>query len=82
MSSRARQLDSALTAPIALRMRPDLSVHPQQHGRERYWVVKDPVAQTYFHLRDEEHAILQMLAGRVSFGDIKRRFEEAFPPCS
>ena len=80
MNSRARQLSSASTAAIALRLRPDLSIQPQQHGRERYWVVKDPVAQTYFHLRDEEHAILQMLAGRTSFGEIKRRFEEAFPP--
>jgi len=65
---------------IALRMRPDLAIHAQRIGRHRYWVVKDPVALTYFHLRDEEHAILQMLDGRVSLAEIKRRFERAFAP--
>jgi putative peptide zinc metalloprotease protein len=61
-------------------MRPDLEVHAQRFGRERYWVVKDPVALAYFHLRDEEHAILRMLDGRTSLAEIKRRFEEVFAP--
>lgn len=65
---------------VALRMRPDLSIEPQQMGRRRYWVVKDPVALTYFQLREEEHAILRMLDGRTSLGEIKRRFEQAFAP--
>jgi len=72
--------DSATTRRVALRMRPDLSVHPQQFGPDRYWVVKDPVALTYFHLREEEHAILRMLDGQTSLAEIKRRFEEAFAP--
>ena len=55
-------------------------VCPQQYGPDRYWLVKDPVALAYFHLRDEEHAILQMLDGRSSLAEIKRRFEEAFAP--
>jgi len=72
--------DATTTRPVRLRMRPDLAVHPQRFGRERYWVVKDPVALAYFHLRDEEHAILRMLDGRTSLAEIKRRFEEAFAP--
>jgi len=72
--------DSSAARGVALRMRPDLSIHPQQVGRQRYWVVKDPVALTYFHLRDEEHAILRMLDGRISLAEIKRRFEQLFAP--
>jgi putative peptide zinc metalloprotease protein len=74
------QSDSAAARPVALRMRPDLSVHAHKYGNQRYWVVKDPVALAYFHLRDEEHAILRMLDGRTSLAEIKRRFEEAFAP--
>ena len=61
-------------------MRPDLVVHPQQLGWRRYWVIKDPVALTYFHLRDEEHAILKMLNGQTNLTEIKRHFEQTFAP--
>jgi len=61
-------------------MRPDLVVRPQQVGGDRYWVVKDPVALAYFHLRDEEHAILRMLDGRATLEEIRRRFEQLFAP--
>ena len=80
MTSPGDMPDSAEARRIALRMRPDLSIHPQRIGQHRHWVVKDPVALTYFHLRDEEHAILQMLDGRASLAEIKRRFEHAFAP--
>jgi len=80
MTSAGNQSDSAAARAVALRMRPDLSIQPQQVGRRHYWVVKDPVALTYFHLCDEEHAILQMLDGRTSMAEIKRRFEQAFAP--
>jgi putative peptide zinc metalloprotease protein len=72
--------DDATARPAALRIRPDLLVIPQQYGRQRYWLVKDPVALTYFHLCEEEHAIWQMLDGRTSLAEIKRRFEEEFAP--
>jgi len=65
---------------VALRMRPDLVVRSQRYGEDRYWLVKDPVALTYFHLREEEYAILQMLDNRASLAEIKRRFEEKFCP--
>jgi len=71
---------SAASRRLALRGRPDLVISPQQYGPDRYWLLKDPVAMTYFHLRDEEHAIFRMLDGRTSLAEIKRRFEEAFAP--
>jgi len=72
--------NSATTRPVPLRVRPDLAIRPQQIGRHRYWVVKDPVALEYFHLRDEEHTILKMLDGQTSLAQIKRRFEQVFAP--
>ncbi|OHB83409.1 MAG: hypothetical protein A2V98_06430 [Planctomycetes bacterium RBG_16_64_12] len=63
-----------------MRVRHDLSIHRQKFGQESYWVVKDPVALAYFHLREEEHAILEMLDGQTSLATIKQRFEEAFAP--
>ncbi len=61
-------------------MRADLAIHCQSYGSRRYWLVKDPVALRYFHLGDEEHAILKMLDGTTSLQEIKRRFESAFAP--
>lgn len=72
--------DSAAARRLALRMRPDLTLVEQRYGPDRYWLVKDPVALRYFHLGEEEHAILRMLDGRTSLAEIKRRFEEAFAP--
>ena len=80
MAALSNALDSAATRSVRLRMRPDLSIRSQQVAGRRYWVVKDPVALKYFHLRDEEHAILQMLDCRSSLEEIKRRFESAFAP--
>jgi len=80
VTRRADAPTSTATRPVALRMRPDLVVRPQQAGSRRYWVVKDPVSLEYFHLRDEEHAIMQMLDGQTSPAEIKRRFEQTFAP--
>jgi putative peptide zinc metalloprotease protein len=72
--------DSAGDRPLALRRRPDLVIVPQEYGRHRYWLVKDPVSLQYYHLRDEEYAILEMLDGRTGLAAIKARFEKRFAP--
>ncbi len=61
-------------------MRPDLVIRPVWHGARRYWVVKDPLAIRYYHLRDEEYALLEMLDGRHSLADVQRQFERRFAP--
>ncbi len=71
--------EAAADRPLTLR-RPDLVIVPQLHGRDRYWLVKDPVALKYFHLREEEHALLRMLDGRTSLAAARRRFEAEFAP--
>jgi putative peptide zinc metalloprotease protein len=72
--------DSATQRPLGLRRRPDLVIEPHLYGAEQYWLVKDPLAARYFHLAAEEHAILNMLDGRTSLGQLKLRFEQAFAP--
>jgi putative peptide zinc metalloprotease protein len=72
--------ESVSERAIALRMRRDLAFCRQSFGRQRYWAVKDPVALAYFHLRDEEHAVLTMLDGHASSESIRRRFEKTFAP--
>ncbi len=72
--------DSAAQRRVALRARPDLTILAQQYGPDRYWLVKDPVSLSYYHLCDEEHAILRMLDGQTSLAEIKRRFDVAFAP--
>ncbi len=77
----SRQRSEAVAdRPLGLRARPDLIIVPQVHGRDRYWLVKDPAALKYFHLREEEHALLALLDGRTSLAEVKRRFEAQFAP--
>jgi len=79
--SSARDIFAAASARrLPLRMRPDLVIVPQFYRSVRYWLVKDPLALRYFHLGEEEHAILKMLDGRASLSELQRRFEDAFAP--
>jgi putative peptide zinc metalloprotease protein len=57
-----------------------VTARPQWIGRRRHWVLKDPLALAYFHLLDEEYAILQMLDGYTSLAEIQRQFEARFVP--
>ncbi len=69
-----------ITSGIGLRMRPDLIVRPQPSGKRRAWIVKDPVSLRYFTFTPQEFAILQWLDGDRSPDEIRREFEDAFPP--
>ncbi len=72
--------ESAAARPLRLRMRRDLQFRRQQFGVDRYWAVKDPVALKYFHLREEEYAILQALDGHTSLEQLLNRCNETFAP--
>ena len=80
MPTLTRTSDSSAARPLPLRMRSDLIVAPQRIAGRRYWAVKDPVAMAYFRLRDEEHAVLEMLDGQASSAEIIARFERRFAP--
>ncbi|MDA1017582.1 MAG: hemolysin D, partial [Planctomycetota bacterium] len=65
---------------VGVRMRPDLQLHPDFFGQADQWGVKDPVTLEYFHLTDQEVAILRMLDARATVGEIQTRFEQRFAP--
>ncbi len=62
-----------------MRLRADLVSQRQCYEGRVSWIVKDPLALNYFRFQEEELAILQQLDGRASLGEIKQRFEQAFP---
>lgn len=66
--------------PLPIRQRGDLSVSPQWHRGQKYWVVKDPITLRYFHLRDEEYAIWKTLDGESSLANICQTFNHRFAP--
>src|SRR5688500_1281215 len=74
------QDNAAETSQLRLRMRKDLQIRPQHFDGERHWGVKDPVSLRYYHLRDEEYCVLQMLDGSTSRDEFVRKFDQRFAP--
>lgn len=66
--------------PLRLKRRPDLESTPQQFGAARYRLVKDPVALRFFHLKEEEFAILSLLDGTATLRSIQSEYQRRFPP--
>ena len=80
MSTLAQSPVSSASRPLPLRMRPDLVVAAQRIAGRRFWAIKDPITMTYFRLRDEEYAVLEMLDCQASTAEIIARFERRFAP--
>jgi putative peptide zinc metalloprotease protein len=76
----AASSNSATTRPLRLRARADLQFDVQTFSGRTYWAVKDPVALRYFHLREEEFAVLEMLDGTASIESIRLAFDRRFAP--
>ncbi|MEI6240616.1 MAG: biotin/lipoyl-binding protein, partial [Planctomycetia bacterium] len=71
---------SSTTRPVGLRRRGDLVTTRQVYQGQAWWVVKDPIALSYYRFRPEEYALLDMLDGEASLEDLKDQFEARFPP--
>ena len=71
---------SSTTRPVGLRRRGDLITTRQVYQGQAWWVVKDPIALSYYRFRPEEYALLDMLDGEASLEDLKDQFEARFPP--
>ena len=65
---------------IAVKMRPDLQVQKIYYQSEPWWVVKDPHDQEYYQFNEHEFAILSWLDGKVSFIQLREKFEKRFSP--
>ncbi|MDR1477377.1 MAG: biotin/lipoyl-binding protein [Planctomycetaceae bacterium] len=80
MVSLQDSLVSSSARKLPVRVRPDLSAQRQQYLGRIYWIVKEPIGSRYFRFQDEEYAIMELLDGTRSLDDIKREFENTFPP--
>jgi putative peptide zinc metalloprotease protein len=65
--------------PIPLEVRKDLAFQHVACQGKGYWVVKDPVALTYFQLQPEQHCVLQLLDGRRNLEEIRTELLDEFP---
>lgn len=65
---------------LLLRRRDDLKARATSYRGEAYWTVKDPVALSYFQLREEEYFLLMQLDGTVSLEDLRQRYNQRFAP--
>ncbi|MCE9546681.1 MAG: biotin/lipoyl-binding protein [Planctomycetia bacterium] len=75
-----RTSSAATERPLALRTRLDLVARRNQYQGDVAWIVKDPLALSYFRFREEEYALLQLIDGHSSLAEIKQRFEAQFVP--
>ncbi|MFT5527340.1 MAG: putative peptide zinc metalloprotease protein [Pirellulaceae bacterium] len=65
---------------LLINMRADLIVREQSYLGRKYRVVKDPLGLKYYRFEEEEFSILEMLDGKTSLNQLKRRFEKRFAP--
>ena len=65
---------------IAVKMRSDLQVQKVYYQSEPWWVVKDPHDQQYYQFNEHEFAILNWLDGKISFIQLREKFEKQFSP--
>jgi putative peptide zinc metalloprotease protein len=63
---------------VPLQKRADLIVQPMQFGRRTFWSIKDPLSHRFYQLREEEFFLLEQLDGRITFGELKSRFNDRF----
>jgi putative peptide zinc metalloprotease protein len=79
MSHRNHYL-AAASRRLPLRMRAELKIVPQPSSRGTRYVIKDGVAQRYWHVRADEAFLLQSLDGRTSADELCARFAKQFAP--
>jgi len=66
--------------PIAVKMRPGLTIQKVSYQSEPWWIVKDPHDQQYHQYNEQEFAILSWLDGEISFLELREKFERRFSP--
>src|SRR5262249_31376556 len=65
-------------ATAALKLRDDLIVSRQGAEKDCVFVVKDPVTDRFFRLKEIEHFTAQQFDGAVSPDEVRDRIEEKF----
>jgi putative peptide zinc metalloprotease protein len=60
------------------KFREDLIISQQEFEKVTYYVIKDPITQKFFRIKEFEHFIVQNLNGETSPDEVTRRFQEHF----
>lgn len=71
--------DAELAGVIPSRLRVDIIFRRQTFKHEEYYVLKDPLALTYFRLQPEEAYIISQLDGKRTLHEIQTRFCQRYP---
>lgn len=71
--------DEHLRTVISSPLRSDLEMQRQMFRGTEYFVIKDPLALTYFRLQLEEGFLIMQLDGKRTFGEVHRLFQARFP---
>ena len=65
---------------IRIRLRPNLVITPQRAEGRTWYVVKDPIAGSYFRLDEGQYFATGLMDGTHTLTDIQRAYEERFRP--
>ena len=71
--------EAELAGVIPSRLRVDIIVRRQSFKHEEYYVLKDPLALTYFRLKPEEAYIVSQLDGKRTLLEVQRRVNARYP---
>jgi len=80
MDTLADSLTDTASRPLPMRRRADLEYSSQHYEGRTYWVVKDPLALSYYRFQPEERFLLDLLDGRRSAEELKQAFDRRFAP--
>jgi putative peptide zinc metalloprotease protein len=67
-----------IASPSRPKIRSDLIIRAHTSASGKPFVVKDPVSQEFFGLREVEHFVVEQLDGSTSLDAVRRRAEERF----
>lgn len=78
-AQRAGEMNRRMEAVVPSPLRADIIIRRQFFKHQEYYVLKDPLALTYFRLLPEEAYILTQLDGKRTLGEIVARFNARYP---
>ncbi len=77
--SAGAEKNTDLEKMVPSRLRADLIIHKQYFNNDEYFVIKDPLALTYFRLRPEDAFIISLLDGKKNLKAIAKEYYQQYP---
>ena len=77
--SAGTEKNTDLEKMVPSRLRADLIIHKQYFNNDEYFVIKDPLALTYFRLRPEDAFIINLLDGKKNLKAIAEEYYQQYP---